>query len=233
MVNKKCVFCMGDTTLSKSVEHIIPKSLGNNELIIDKSYICDNCNNYFSSHIEKPFLELEIIRNLRTFYLVPSRKNKIPNYPINILGEETELEIINNKVFIGISPETIFKLLTKKPTAFSSKIPDINELKNNYIVSRFLMKVFTELNLYYFIKYSGIDDNEEITWEFDKKMKEFFNYVRYGNPNKIYDYEIKKIREFQPFTPVDVLSKIELTFNDTCITSMNFILYDLKFTLRI
>ena len=36
---------------TKSEEHIIPKSLGNDELILPKGIICDKCNNYFSTNI--------------------------------------------------------------------------------------------------------------------------------------------------------------------------------------
>lgn len=31
-----CIFCNQDSTESKSIEHIIPESLGNDELILDK-----------------------------------------------------------------------------------------------------------------------------------------------------------------------------------------------------
>ena len=49
----QCIFCHKDTSLSKSVEHIIPESLGNKHHYLPQGYVCDQCNNYFSIKIEK------------------------------------------------------------------------------------------------------------------------------------------------------------------------------------
>lgn len=38
-----CIFCNQDSTESKSIEHIIPESLGKDELILDKGIVCDKC----------------------------------------------------------------------------------------------------------------------------------------------------------------------------------------------
>lgn len=61
----KCSFCNADMIFESndqniainttSEEHIIPKSLGNDELILKRGTICDKCNNYFALNIEKPF----------------------------------------------------------------------------------------------------------------------------------------------------------------------------------
>lgn len=56
-----CIFCNQDSTESKSIEHIIPESLGNDELILDKGIVCDKCNNYFSREIENPVLNFGCI----------------------------------------------------------------------------------------------------------------------------------------------------------------------------
>lgn len=37
-----CIFCKCDSTNSKSVEHIIPESLGNKSHILRPGIVCDN-----------------------------------------------------------------------------------------------------------------------------------------------------------------------------------------------
>ena len=77
---------------------------------------------------------------------------------------------------------------------FFSKGTSINELKNNYIVSRMLVKIFTEMNLYYTLLSIQQDYNKykETDIIVDNTIKEFYDYSRYGKPNKIYNYESLK-----------------------------------------
>lgn len=37
---------------TKSEEHIIPKSLGNEKFVLPKGTICDKCNNYFALNMD-------------------------------------------------------------------------------------------------------------------------------------------------------------------------------------
>lgn len=71
-----CVYCncllTNDNT--KSVEHIIPESLGNKEYVLAGGLICDKCNNYFAREIEKPFLEKDLIKLLRGYEILPNKK---------------------------------------------------------------------------------------------------------------------------------------------------------------
>ena len=82
----KCSFCINDLIFESSdldiivnttsEERIIPKSLGNDELILKRGTICDQCNNYFDLNIEKPFLATGTIKLLGAYHLVESRKKK-------------------------------------------------------------------------------------------------------------------------------------------------------------
>lgn len=86
---------------TNSEEHILPKSLGNNTLILPKGCICDKCNNYFATNIERPFMEIKSIQLLRSYHLIPNRKNKILPIQIGICSEEAQMEFDNNsKAFI-------------------------------------------------------------------------------------------------------------------------------------
>lgn len=80
-------FCNQDSTESKSVEHIIPESLGNDELILDKGIVCDKCNNYFSREIENPVLNLDGFKQLRFYELIKSKRGRIPNSDAFFVGK--------------------------------------------------------------------------------------------------------------------------------------------------
>jgi hypothetical protein len=42
-----CIYCLKDSTDSKSFEHVIPANLGCTD-VLPRGYVCDHCNNYFS-----------------------------------------------------------------------------------------------------------------------------------------------------------------------------------------
>ena len=49
----ECIFCHKDSSPSKSIEHLIPESLGNKHHVLPTGYVCDECNHYFAIKIEK------------------------------------------------------------------------------------------------------------------------------------------------------------------------------------
>jgi hypothetical protein len=74
----RCIFCKQDSTSSRSVEHIIPQSLGNTRSTLPPGIVCDRCNNYFAVKLEKPFLESAEIVTLRHHENVASKRRKVP-----------------------------------------------------------------------------------------------------------------------------------------------------------
>ncbi|QPB20201.1 HNH endonuclease [Rhizobium sp. 007] len=73
-----CVFCEHDASKSRSVEHIIPESLGNKEHILKRGIVCDKCNNYFASKIEEPVLSSINFQNLRSRQGIANKRGIIP-----------------------------------------------------------------------------------------------------------------------------------------------------------
>jgi hypothetical protein len=73
-----CLFCKRDASQSRSVEHIVPMSLGNTEHVLARGRVCDACNNYFSREVEKPFLDHPLVTAQRFLLRVPSRRGVIP-----------------------------------------------------------------------------------------------------------------------------------------------------------
>lgn len=251
---KKCPYCGNDLIFDNDIEngdyskkvntsseeHIIPKSLGNDDLILEKGIICDACNNYFALNIEKPFLELESIKLLRSYYLIQSRKKKVPKLNVLFCGDRAELEfdIHLNAFILKITPETTAKLISgHSPSVFLSKGIDVKELENNYIVSRFLVKIFTEIELFFWLRSMKESEpvDEDFYFIYDEKMKELVEYVRYGKAGKIYEYQIKQTKEVSPYSNEDFIASVEIIFDDKYedITGMIFKLQELEFTLRI
>lgn len=148
----RCLFCRQDSSATKSVEHIIPESLGNKTLILPLGYVCDKCNNYFAREVEKPFLEQLSIRLLRFQEAVPNKKNRIPIIDGSINGKypvKIQRKIINNKVTNEVQiPNSLFEKITNNEFGnMAIKIPaftDDTNINNNNIVSRFLAKMALE-----------------------------------------------------------------------------------------
>ena len=159
---------------SKSEEHILPLSLGNDTLIIPKGIICDKCNNYFAREIEKPFLNNNAIKTIRFCNFVPSRKDRIPETKTEICNEYARIcfsykdnySIVN---FDDLSEDTIQKFISKQLSPYLFFNVDVDALKDKYYVSRFLVKVFTEINIYYSLNELK---QENYFYVFDKKMKD-------------------------------------------------------------
>lgn len=76
----RCIFCKEDSTDSRSVEHIVPESLGNTDHVLQPGIVCDACNQYFARKLERPVLEAPIFRNLRTAMAIPNKRGRVPQW---------------------------------------------------------------------------------------------------------------------------------------------------------
>ncbi len=74
----RCIFCKRDSTGSRSAEHIIPESLGNDEHVLPPGVVCDACNNYFASSIEQVVLESGEFKTARFNMGIPNKRNRTP-----------------------------------------------------------------------------------------------------------------------------------------------------------
>jgi hypothetical protein len=73
-----CLFCKEPSDNSRSVEHILPQSLGNTSTTLRAGVVCDKCNNYFSRKVEAPFLNSAGTTALRFHQAIPSKRDRIP-----------------------------------------------------------------------------------------------------------------------------------------------------------
>jgi hypothetical protein len=119
----RCVFCKGDSSTSKSREHIFPESLGNTTQVLPPGIVCDHCN-YFSRKVEKPFLEHPSIRSLRCGQGIPSKRGNIPSIPGMLLPSfpaeiHRRLERGDLATTIDVSPDAFEFILRDGVESFS------------------------------------------------------------------------------------------------------------------
>lgn len=143
-----CLFCKEESVTSKSVEHIIPESLGNTKQILPPGIVCDKCNNFFAVNVEKPFFELEGIQLLRFHESIPNKRNKIPSTKATLLpGTEVKLNkfLRNDEIIstIDVLSEDWERIRTQgQNTVVFKKEAPIHE---SIVVSRFIGKVALEV----------------------------------------------------------------------------------------
>lgn len=78
ILNSECLFCRSKKNSFQSKEHIIPESLGNNKLILQKGVVCDKCNNGVLSKLDQSLAEFSPIAFFRTFHGIKNKKGTVP-----------------------------------------------------------------------------------------------------------------------------------------------------------
>jgi hypothetical protein len=143
----KCIFCKNDSSNSKSVEHIIPESLGNKSHILPKGIVCDNCNNYFARKVEKKVLEKPYFNNLRyRNFIITKRGRLVPDKTLFPHKDGGWADVwLDEKGFIIDSKDKHIIELIKDGKINKLVIPIIDQPEeNDYEVSRFLAKAALE-----------------------------------------------------------------------------------------
>lgn len=195
---KKCIFCGADSSGSKSVEHIIPESLGNKEYVLPRGVVCDKCNNYFARKIEGPVLSLDGFRQLRFYSFIENKEGRIPTSDALICGDRVKAKWIEtgaeeHSLLLEVDPKTVYKIIKNPPKMFITRGYDLRDDENHrYDISRFLAKLAIE----YFV-YLNLDElkeeGEEANLIFDDKLTRMIHFVRFGrNDFRPLDYKVYK-----------------------------------------
>lgn len=189
-----CIFCKQDTTASKSVEHIVPESMGNKNNILPKGVVCDSCNNYFSLKIEKKVLEMKYFQNLRFRNGIESKKNRIPRGKALIPKTKYEAEVIinENKPFEVILDEASFELIQKGEIKHLILPFDFEFPKNDKVFSRFLAKIGVEMIALRILTQNR--DNQNLLVE-EAALDPVRKYARFNTKNENWIYSSRKIYE--------------------------------------
>jgi hypothetical protein len=141
----KCLFCQANSDSARSIEHIVPESLGNKTFILPPGVICDGCNNYFACEVERPFLESPSISLMRFHQLVESTKGRVPPATGIITPGNAAVVRRNPKdgaISVDIPPEA-FEHLSKSSEGTLILPIELSPPKG-LVVSRFMAKVALE-----------------------------------------------------------------------------------------
>jgi HNH endonuclease len=192
----RCIFCENESSTSRSVEHIIPQSLGNDDHVLSRGVVCDGCNNYFARKIEEPLLSSVHFRNLRSRQGLESKRGIIPpeygifpqaRIPIGIRPSTTE----GPSVFAWHEKdEKIFAETLQRLDRGTFHMPHAMPIKNR-ILERFIAKIGFEIYISRALE-AGQNHNQIIG---TLELKAIRRFIRHGDKplswpisrRKIYD----------------------------------------------
>jgi HNH endonuclease len=160
----RCIFCKRDSTKSRSIEHIIPESLGNIEHVLPRGAVCDSCNNYFARKVEGPLLETLWFRHARSRQWVPNKRGLIPPMAGLVPGARMPAHVWLNgtNLTLGGRNEREEQALTSailSGHANTVYVPVVEAIDPR-LISRFLAKVALEVLTHRLLSVEGW--NEEI-----------------------------------------------------------------------
>ncbi|HWY38642.1 MAG TPA: HNH endonuclease [Bacteroidia bacterium] len=222
----RCLFCKQSSGQSKSVEHIVPESLGNKEHVLPVGVVCDQCNNYFAVKIEKKVLETEFFKNLRFRNGLESKKGRIPpgiaSFPKTRYHGAISFDDKESKTRINVDVnEETFKLIMSGEikqlyVPFNFAYPE-----NNQAVSRMLGKIALEIFALRFI-----EEQTSLNHLIDEEQLDpLRNYVRFNPKNENWIYHVRKIyQEDEQFYMVDGKS-VDMVFECDYLATELFELY--------
>ena len=181
----QCIFCHKESTASKSVEHIIPESLGNKHHFLPKGYVCDECNNYFAVKIERELLEQPYFKSMRFRNEIFTKKGRLVKekmiFPGAMMAGEVEMNRTDGGyIEMTILDEHLYEAIEagKTHTMIGLYLPEPEYPST--IMSRFIAKCAYE----YFLYNVGVENYESCVQELlgDKSdiLKDLRRYARYG-----------------------------------------------------
>lgn len=234
-----CIFCKQCSDNSKSVEHILPESLANKEHILPKGIVCDACNNYFATKIEKVVLDKPYFRNVRYRNFIETKKGRlVPDktlFPYKTGGWVNMWMDKDGFIFDSNDKHIIEQI---RNGSFNKLIIPIIEKprEDDYDISRFLAKIALE-----FLTYK-IHENEEWINEIlnKKELDPIRNYARYGtggfwkyHQRRIYNEEDRFIDPINHPEPYEILHEFDLLYTEDMVMYFVMIIMGIEFAINL
>ena len=192
----QCFFCHKDSTTSKSVEHIIPESLGNKHHFLPKGYVCDKCNNYFAVKIERELLEQPYFKSMRFRNEIPTKNGKLVKekmiFPGAMMACDVEMQTTDSGRVVSFKDELLYDAIKdgKTHTMISPYYPEPDYPSIN--MSRFIAKCAYE----YFLFNVGEENYDlcvkELLGDKSDVLKDLREYARYGK-GQYWQYNQRRI----------------------------------------
>lgn len=207
-----CIFCKQKSDQSKSVEHVIPESLGNKTIILSPGIVCDECNNYFAVKVEKPLLEQLYFQHVRFNNFIPSKKKKIPKIK-GVMGGEVKLERkLDGSSHIIIEDEQIAEKISNGIISSMIVIKLDQPESENRMLSRFLAKAALET----LCLQTGGDSSLISEIVNSTELDPIRNYARYGigvfwnyHQRKLYDESDRFVNPIHAKEPYEILHELD------------------------
>jgi hypothetical protein len=194
--------------------------LGNVDHILPKGVVCDTCNNYFARKIEKPLLESEYFRQLRSFQGIPNKRKKIPTTPVIIpsAGLATEAWVHGGNITLLFDNPDDEHKLTKSIISGRTKTYYFPLLQwhDKKALSRFLAKVALEVLAHRLIKVEG--------WEKElienDQLESIRRFARVGDKPSIWEYSERRLYDANASVAADnsyhqVLHEFDLLYTES------------------
>ncbi len=197
-MSTRCIFCKQDSSNSRSIEHIIPESLGNTDHILPSGVVCDDCNNYIAREVEKPILDSQYFKERRFYAGLPNKKQRVPLIDGIHLQSLTHIQLMKSLGESGISvmaasEKDESRLIHSVRTQSGTLIFPMGTRPDDYIVSRFIAKIGLEVLTFKILGVpGGVDEIID-----KRELDELRNYVRLGKPNNAWPFS------FRPIYPPD------------------------------
>ncbi len=172
----RCIFCNNDSSTSKSVEHIVPESLGNKDIILPKGFVCDACNNYFARKVEKVLLEDPYFVSVSFRNEILTKKKKLVKqkmiFPGAIKATDVVLQHTNDGIICSFNDEELYQAIINGKCA-NMIAPYLPEPEfPNAIMSRFLAKCALEYMVFM------IDKNKKCEFIEDEALQRQLDPIR-------------------------------------------------------
>lgn len=221
----RCIFCKKTSANSKSKEHIIPESLGNNSHILPSGIVCDSCNNYFSRKVEGPLLNSLYFRTLRSEEGIMSKRGRPAQVPSILAPGFYTMDLAissdekNDALDIVLPHEKDWDIMVrhnKEQTGVKFYIPKCPDEPPSGIMDRFLCKAAVEAFAMRLIQKP--DSLEEFID--DEQLDAIRNYARYGQSYKSWLYHQRVIYSRDHLhlrldaQPSQVLHEFDFLFTD-------------------
>jgi hypothetical protein len=191
-----CIFCDKGNN-AKSIEHIVPESLGNQDYIMPKHSVCDGCNTRFSKFEDKALTNTVLV-------MERARKGVVTKKGNNVKGRVNELTIEGNENFEkniivvqGLNSENF----TEDPQTKRGQLFIKSFDKSEVATSKFLLKIGLE---------SIYKSRKDILRKYDfTDLKNFLVLKSNVNwPFVTTDYETSKFESVPRFTDKYKLNQI-------------------------
>ena len=235
----KCIFCKNISDDSKSVEHILPESLGNIEHYLPKGIVCDRCNNYFATKIEKVVLDKPYFKNVRYRNFINTKKGRfVPDKTLFPHKNGGWVDMcLDEKGFIVNPKDTNIIELIKSGDINKVIIPIIDKPEeDDYDISRFLAKVGIE-----FLTYKIVQDTDWIDEIVSKvELDPIRNFARYGG-TKIWKYHQRRIyseedRFIDPMNhpePYEILHEFDFLYTEEGIMYFVIVIMGIEYAINL